>query len=149
MLPAITVHNQNGKSIELAKIGVPTVVYFYPKDDTPGCTVEAKGFRDSWKTLSAMGVYLLGVSADDAASHQAFAEKYQLPFDLVADTDKELAKAFGVPSTLGFFKRMTFVADEKGRIIKVYREVEPANHARELSRCLKRAGLSAVCMASR
>jgi thioredoxin-dependent peroxiredoxin len=94
--PAFSLPDANGKMVLLKDFtGKDVIVYFYPKDDTPGCTKEACGFRDDWKTLQKMGVAVLGVSADDAASHQRFATKYKLPFTLLSDSDRKVMTAYG------------------------------------------------------
>jgi thioredoxin-dependent peroxiredoxin len=94
--PAFTLADANGRTVSLKDFaGKNVIVYFYPKDDTPGCTKEACGFRDDWKTLQKMGAAVLGVSADDAASHQKFAAKYKLPFTLLSDPDRTVMKAYG------------------------------------------------------
>jgi peroxiredoxin Q/BCP len=94
--PAFTLPDQDGKNVSLADfVGKNVVVYFYPKDDTPGCTKEACGFRDDWKTLQKLGVVVLGVSADDAASHTKFRTKYKLPFTLLSDPSRKTMTAYG------------------------------------------------------
>ncbi|HEX7047801.1 MAG TPA: peroxiredoxin [Gammaproteobacteria bacterium] len=109
------------------------VLYFYPKDDTPGCTTEACNFRDDIYRYKAKGVAVLGVSLDDVASHQEFAEKYELPFPLLADIEHDAAKKYDVLTTLGpmqFAKRETFLIDPNGRIAKHYADVDPEAHAK-------------------
>lgn len=111
------------------------VLYFYPKDDTPGCTTEACNFRDDIYRFKAKGAAVLGVSLDDVESHAEFAEKYELPFPLLADTDHEVAKKYDVLTTLGplkFAKRETFLIDPDGRIARHYAEVDPETHARQV-----------------
>ncbi len=115
------------------------VLYFYPKDDTPGCTVEACGFRDSWGEFEARGVKILGVSPDTAASHAKFARKHSLPFILLADPDKKAIEAFGAFGEKSMYGRKymgvlrsTFVIDKKGIIAKVFPKVTPAGHAAEI-----------------
>ena len=112
--------------------GKPAVVYFYPKDDTPGCTVEAHGIRDAWDEFTKAGVTVVGVSTDDNESHAAFAAKHHLPFALLPDPDGEMARAFGVPMTAGFAGRVTFVIDREGKIAKVFPDVDPSGHAEEI-----------------
>lgn len=131
--PPIRTRAHDGQAVNLSELrGKPVVVYFYPKDDTPGCTVEAEGIRDEWPELSKTGAVVLGVSTDDADSHRAFASKYQLPFLLLPDPDAEIAKAFGVPLKNGRAKRVTFVIDKAGKIARVFPEVTPKDHAKEL-----------------
>lgn len=137
LLPNMAIRTQLGK-VNLRKPGGPLVIYFYPKDDTPGCTTEAKGFRNAWKDLTDLGVRVIGVSSDSRKSHQEFQKKYQLPFDLAADGDYQVAEAFGVPTRFGFFARITFVADENGRIIKTYPDVDPDQHAKEIVELLRK-----------
>ena len=94
--PAFTLPDQNGKPVSLKDFaGKDVVVYFYPKDDTPGCTKEACGFRDDWKTLQKLGVVVLGVSADNAQSHQKFISMYKLPFTLLSDADRKVMEKYG------------------------------------------------------
>ena len=132
---------QNGDKVRLADFrGRPVVVYFYPKDDTPGCTAEAQGMRDEWTALQAAKAVVIGVSTDSADSHRAFTQKYELPFLLLPDPDAKIARAFGVPVHLGFAKRVTFVIDKQGRIAKVFPDVSPKGHAQEVLAVLR--GLS-------
>ena len=122
----------DGTAIDLHALGKPTVVYFYPKDDTPGCTTEACAFRDVWSKYQEAGVMVVGVSTDDDASHKAFAEKHELPFPLIADTDERWAKAFGVSVKAGYAERVSFLLGADGKIIKVYPGVDPGVHAQEV-----------------
>jgi len=110
-LPAVTQHNQEGRQVTLAHAGATgyLLVYFFPKADTPGCTKQACSLRDAYAVLSARGVKIFGVSTDSVNSQKAFQEKYQLPFDLLADEDATVISAFGVPKTLGFAKRQAFL----------------------------------------
>jgi peroxiredoxin Q/BCP len=129
---------QTGQAVNLKELrGKPVVVYFYPRDDTPGCTVEAQGLRDEWSALQATGAVVIGVSTDANESHKAFAEKHQLPFLLLPDPDGKIAAQFGVPVTLGFAKRVTFVIDAQGKIAKVFPSVQPKGHAQEVLAALK------------
>ena len=107
------------------------VLYFYPKDDTPGCTVEACKFRDSLSELQKLGVVILGVSKDSVASHKKFAEKYHLNLPLLSDESKEIIKAYDAWGALGT-KRKTFLIDPNGEIKKVYENVNPTVHAGEI-----------------
>ncbi len=134
--------DQDGHPISLADFkGKPVVLYFYPKDDTPGCTKEACSFRDGYAAIQATGAVILGVSADDAASHKAFAAKYHLPFRLVADADHRIIDAYGVRMpVLGWAKRTTFLIDRSGVVRKVFEGVNPAGHDQEVLAALK--GLS-------
>jgi thioredoxin-dependent peroxiredoxin len=140
--PALTLTLQDGKTVELASLkGKQVAVYFYPKDDTPGCTVEAQGIRDQWEAFQKAGVQVFGVSTQDAASHTAFIDKHNLPFPLVVDTDKKVTNAFGVPLRSGteLASRQTFLIGADGNIKQIWREVKPAEHAGQV---LEAAGAS-------
>ncbi len=141
--PAIQAMDQNGKNIRLSDYaGKSTVVlYFYPKDDTPGCTKEACTLRDGHSVLQAAGAVVLGVSSDDVKSHAAFAAKYHLPFSLLADPEKVIINAYGVKMFgLGLAKRVTFVIDSQGVIRKIFRDVKPAGHDQEVLAVVKNLG---------
>ncbi len=140
--PAFQSVDQDGRPIALADFkGHPVVLYFYPKDETPGCTTEACSFRDGYTAIQATGAVILGVSADTAASHKTFAAKFHLPFRLVADPDRRIIDAYGVRMPiLGWAKRTTFLIDASGVIRKVFVGVNPAGHAQEVLTALK--GLS-------
>ncbi|MGH7933830.1 MAG: peroxiredoxin, partial [Candidatus Binataceae bacterium] len=108
---------------------------FYPKDNTPGCTKEACAFRDGYAILQQAGIVVFGCSIDSAASHAKFIKKYHLPFPLLLDPDKKIAKAYGADNgipILGLDKRITYVIGEDGRILKVYPDVDPAANARQI-----------------
>lgn len=141
LAPAFSLIDQNSKPQQLADYrGRWVVLYFYPKDDTPGCTKEACNFRDDIAKLRALGAQVLGVSLDDAASHAEFAEKHGLPFPLLADTEGEVSKAYGSYSSLGplrFARRHTFIIDPAGRIARIYRKVDPDTHSTEVIADLK------------
>jgi peroxiredoxin Q/BCP len=131
--PDFTVTAHDGQKVELAALrGRYVVIYFYPKDDTPGCTKEACGFRDAAAPLATAGVVVLGVSEQDAASHAAFAAKYELPFPLLPDEHGALAAAYHVPVTLGMARRITYLVGPDGRIARVWPSVSPTGHAREI-----------------
>lgn len=122
-----------GRPIELAATrGAPSIVFFYPKDETPGCTKEACAFRDAWGKLTAAKVTVFGISRDSSASHALFREKYALPFPLAADTEGTISRSYGVKSTLGMTERVTFLVAADGRIAKVYPNVDPGVHVDEL-----------------
>ena len=110
-LPAVTVNNQDARPVDLATAGGDgwTLVYFYPQADTPGCTKQACSLRDAYAKLIEKNVRVYGVSTDSAKAQKAFQEKFHLPFDLLADVDKKVLVAFGVPSTMGFAKRQAFL----------------------------------------
>lgn len=112
--------------------GKSVVLYFYPKDETPGCTKEACAFRDAWKDLEATGVILVGISTDSEESHKKFAEHHKLPFHLVSDADGAIAKAYGVPNHAGFLERHTIVIGPDGNVKKIYRSVDVTKHAAEV-----------------
>ncbi|MBK6686139.1 MAG: peroxiredoxin [Deltaproteobacteria bacterium] len=138
-VPQLSLLLQDGQHFELpAPADQLVLVYFYPKDDTPGCTIEAQGLRDTFPELAAAGVRVLGVSTQDAASHQAFIEKHSLPFPLVVD-DGKVAEAFGVPLRNGLAARQSFLL--KGpKVLKAWPAVIPANHAAEVLAAAKSAG---------
>ncbi len=116
------------------------VLYFYPKDDTPGCTREACAFRDDMHKLKESGAQVVGISVDDSRSHAAFAQKYHLPFTLLADDSAEVAARYGALLNLGLFKvakRYTFLIDPQGKVAKVYVKVETSKHSQEIIDDLK------------
>src|ERR1700687_3470782 len=115
--------------------GRKVILYFYPKDETPGCTKEACAFRDGYSRFSNAGLTVLGCSVDSADAHKKFIQKYNLPFSLLLDPDKKIATAYGAANgipVLGLDRRITYVIDENGKIIKVYPSVDPSTHATEI-----------------
>jgi thioredoxin-dependent peroxiredoxin len=138
--PVFTAKNANGETVRLKDLrGQKVVLYFYPKDDTPGCTKEACSFRDDFGAFKKRGIEVLGVSPDNEASHKKFTAKYKLPFTLLADPDHSIADAYGVYGEKKFMgrdymgvKRITFLIDEKGKIKKVFEKVKPEEHAQEV-----------------
>jgi peroxiredoxin Q/BCP len=123
----------DGRVIESAgRRDKPLVVYFYPRDETPGCTVEAEGFRDAAREFEAAGVDVVGVSTDSNEAHRGFATSHQLGFALVSDPDGRLASAFGVGVRMGFAQRITFVIDRTGSVGRVFDSVTPAGHATQV-----------------
>jgi len=137
--PDFTAKASDGTSVHLAALkGKPVVVYFYPKDETPGCTKEACSFRDAWDNLQKMGVVLIGVSGDTDDSHKGFASHYKLPFLLVSDPNGELAAKFGVPFTNGYAARQSFVIGPDGNVKKIYRKVDVSVHAQEIASDVQR-----------
>ena len=134
--PDFSLPDQNGLVNSLKEFsGKWLVLYFYPKDDTPGCTQEACAFRDDLHKLAALGAQVVGISVDDGKSHAEFAKKYHLPFPLLADSNKEVAARYGVLMNLGIFKiakRYTFLIDPQGHISKVYDKVETSRHSQEI-----------------
>jgi peroxiredoxin Q/BCP len=132
--PDFTATAHDGTQIHLSALkGKPVVVYFYPKDETPGCTKEACAFRDAWDGLQKKGVVLIGVSGDSDASHKAFADHHKLPFLLVADPNGDLCKAYGVSFNAGFAARQSFVIGADGNLKKIYRKVDVTAHAGEIA----------------
>lgn len=134
--PAFKLPDQSGKMHELGDYkGRWLILYFYPKDDTPGCTQEACEFRDDLYKLTALGAQIIGISVDDSASHAEFAKKYHLPFPLLADRDGRVADRYGALQNLmlvKFAKRYTFLIDPQGKIAKVYLKVDTSRHSREI-----------------
>lgn len=136
-IPEVLGIDQNGKEIKASDLaGKKVIIYFYPKDNTPGCTAEACSLRDGYADLRAAGYEVIGVSKDSEASHRKFIEKQSLPFTLIADTDTTLNQAFGVwaEKTMAGRKymgtvRTTFLVDESGRITDVLKKVDTKNHA--------------------
>ncbi|MCC5898962.1 MAG: peroxiredoxin [Phormidium sp. GEM2.Bin31] len=130
--PDFTAKDTNGDTITLSQFkGKTVVLYFYPKDDTPGCTKEAQGFRDAYAEIQGKDMVVLGVSMDDEASHKQFTEKYGLPFQLVADPDGTVTRAYDVEGG-GYSKRVTYIIDGDGKIIQVFDKVDTANHAKDI-----------------
>ncbi len=138
--PAFKAKNEKGETVSLADYkGKKLVLYFYPKDDTPGCTAEACDLRDNYQSFQSQGYEILGVSPDNEAKHQKFIAKHELPFSLLADTDNVVATAFGtwgeksmyVKKYMGIL-RTTFVIDEKGKIEKVIEKVDTKKHTAQL-----------------
>jgi thioredoxin-dependent peroxiredoxin len=127
----------DGSTVRLSDLrGKPVVLYFYPKDDTPGCTAQACGIRDSYEDFTEQGAVVLGVSPDDESSHVKFKQKYGLPFTLLADPEHEVADQYGVwgerkymGKTYWGVERSTFLVDQEGRIAKIMRRVKPDTHA--------------------
>ncbi|HEX5835055.1 MAG TPA: thioredoxin-dependent thiol peroxidase [Pyrinomonadaceae bacterium] len=138
--PAFKTTDANGETVSLKDLrGQKVVLYFYPKDDTPGCTKEACSFRDAWAKFKRQGIAVFGVSPDSEASHKKFETKYKLPFTLLADKDHAIADAYGVWGEKKFMGRTymgvlrtTFLIDEKGKIKKVFEKVKPEDHASEV-----------------
>ena len=132
--PPFSLSNQDGQVRTLAEYrGRPVVLYFYPRDATPGCTREACAFRGAWDRLQATGAVVLGVSTDDEASHRNFRNEHELPFDLLSDPESVAAGAYHVPVRLGSFTaRHTFLIDRDGRVAQIWRDVDPGVHANEV-----------------
>jgi peroxiredoxin Q/BCP len=135
--PNFSLPNQDGKVMKLADFaGSWLVVYFYPKDDTPGCTTQGRSFTASKADYDAAGINIVGVSADDTASHKNFTTKFAFKIDLLADTESGLMKALGLGQSewkgMKFWERTTFVVDPKGIVRKVYEKVDPEGHEKVL-----------------
>jgi peroxiredoxin Q/BCP len=134
--PDFTVPNQDGEQVTLSGLrGRPVVLYFYPKDGTPGCTIQACSLRDQIGELERRGAVVLGVSGDSVQTHRKFADKFGLPFTLLSDQDHQLGNAYGVwkfktmfGKQVGYYERTTFVVDAGGRIRKILPRVKPAAH---------------------
>ena len=142
--PDFTLPDQDGKTVSLKSLkGKQLVLYFYPKDDTPGCTKEACGFRDSLKAIEKINTVVLGVSMDNAVSHQKFIKKYSLPFPLLCDEDGTVSKAYGVYKLKNMYgktywgiERSTFIIDETGKLKAIFRKVKVDGHVDEVQAAL-------------
>jgi len=137
-LPAVTLRDMKGKAVTPKDLKLPAVLYFYPKDDTPGCTKEACGIRDAWGDFQKAGLKVYGVSADDAASHERFRAKYDLPFDLLT-ADTATLERLGVWKEKNMYgkkymgiARETYLLGPDGKVLKHYAKVKPEEHADEL-----------------
>lgn len=134
--PDFALPDQQGQTRKLADWrGKWLVLYFYPKNDTPGCTTEACNFRDDWLLLQELGAEVVGISVDSSASHAAFAQKYKLPFPLLADAQGQVATRYGALSdwlVYKFARRQTFIIDPQGRIARIYRSVDSDKHSAEI-----------------
>jgi thioredoxin-dependent peroxiredoxin len=138
--PDFAVNDEKGNKVKLSDFkGKKVVLYFYPKDDTPGCTAEACNLRDNYKALQKAGYVVLGVSTDDEKSHQKFIDKFELPFPLLADTNKELHEKYGTWVEKSMYgkkymgtARVTFVIDEHGKIEEIIEKVKTADHTAQI-----------------
>jgi thioredoxin-dependent peroxiredoxin len=150
LAPDFTLTSDSGKAVTLSSFrGTPVVLYFYPKDDTPGCTKQARGIRDAWGEFERRGAVVLGVSPDSVQKHEKFRDKYGLPFTLLADEDHAVAEKYGVwvqksfagkkfsTSSLFGIERSTFVIDADGNIAKIMRKVKPDTHVDEVLAALR------------
>lgn len=141
MAPAFSAKDQNGATVSLSDfIGKTVILYFYPKDDTPGCTAEACSFRDNYQSLLAKGFAVIGVSTDDEKSHKKFETKYSLPFPLIADQDKKIVEAYGVWVEKNMYgrkymgtARTTFIIDAGGVIAAVIEKVDTRNSSQQVT----------------
>ncbi len=141
LAPGFQLSDQHGEVVSLNQYqGQWVVLYFYPKDDTPGCTKEACSFRDNINHLINQQAVILGMSIDSIESHQSFATKFKLPFSLLADADATVSKRYGALLNLGFMKfakRHSFIIDPSGKIAKIYRKVDPEEHVQQVLEDLK------------
>ncbi|MBL8171464.1 MAG: thioredoxin-dependent thiol peroxidase [Acidobacteria bacterium] len=143
--PAFSLKNTDGKTVKLADFkGKKVVLYFYPKDMTPGCTKEACSFRDDYSTLQKRGAVVLGVSADDQTAHQKFTEKYSLPFPLLSDPTHEMIEKYGAWGEKSLYGRkfmgilrITYIIDENGKVAHVFNKVKPETHAQDVLKVLE------------
>ena len=139
-MPEFEVMDQDGKVVSSKELlGKKTIIYFYPKDNTSGCTAEACSLRDNYEAMVAKGYNVVGVSKDSVASHKKFAQKYELPFTLLADTSTEMIQAFGAWGEKSLYGRkymgtlrLTFIFDEKGTLIEIIEKVDTKNHAKQI-----------------
>jgi len=144
--PEFDLPASNGQNLALKDFkGKNIVIYFYPKDDTPGCTVEACGLRDSFKEIEKLNAVILGVSPDSVKSHGKFISKFQLPFILLTDEDKKMCQDYGVWVEKSMYgkkymgvARTTFIIDKKGKIVKIFEKVKPEGHNTEIIEALKK-----------
>jgi thioredoxin-dependent peroxiredoxin len=136
--PDFELESASGETVRLSDLrGKPVVLYFYPKDDTPGCTRQALGIRDSWAEFQRAGAEVFGISADTTASHERFRAKYELPFTLLADPEHKLAEPYGVGQQgKNSYERSTFVIDADGNVARIMRRVNPDQHADEVLQAL-------------
>jgi peroxiredoxin Q/BCP len=131
--PEVVGEQPGGRTTRLSTVrGHPAIVYFYPKDESPGCTKEACAFRDAFTRYQQLQVAIFGVSRDSSEIHAEFRKSHQLPFALVADESGAIAQAYGVSSPLGMSARVTFLVDATGRVARVWPDVDPAIHASEV-----------------
>ena len=145
--PDFTLADQAGKKVTLSKLkGSSVVLYFYPRDDTPGCTTEACAFRDAFADYKKAGAVILGVSPDDSASHAKFAKKFDLPFTLLTDNDKKVSEAYGVWKEKSMYgkkymgvERTTFVIDRQGKVAKIFPKVKVDGHSSAVLDAIKEA----------
>lgn len=145
LAPDFTANDQHGNPVTLSSFkGKKVILYFYPKDDTPGCTAEACNLRDNYQTLTQQGFVVIGVSTDSEKSHQKFIAKHKLPFILIADTDKKVHELYGTWQEKNMYGRKymgtvryTFLIDENGVILKIFTKVDTKNHTQQILDSLK------------
>ncbi len=140
--PNFSLPDNQGRQVSLSEFkGKWVVLYFYPKDDTPGCTTEACHFRDDFKLLQNLGAQVIGMSIDDSFSHKKFAEKYNLPFPLLSDASGEVASLYGALNNflvIKLAKRYTYLINPQGKIAKIYLSVDTSKHSQEIIEDLKK-----------
>ena len=136
--PDFELQSDSGETVRLSELrGKPVVLYFYPKDDTPGCTKQACGIRDAWGEFQRAGAEVFGISADSQASHERFKSKYSLPFTLLADPEHKLGEPYGVAQEgKSSYERSTFVIDADGNVTRILRRVKPDSHADQVLEAL-------------
>ncbi len=140
VVPNFKAKTQTGQKFELSDyLNKPLVIYFYPKDNTPGCTTQACGFRDQYQDFQDLGAEVIGISGDSEASHDSFAQKYNLPFILLSDKNKKLRNLFGVPTH--FFglvpARVTYIIDKQGKIISIFNSIKATVHIQHALKMIK------------
>jgi peroxiredoxin Q/BCP len=138
--PDFSAPNQEGKVVKLSNFrGKPVILFFYPKDQTPGCTREACSFRDEYSKFKKLGAVVLGISKQDSKEHQKFIEKHKLPFDLLVDSDGAIAKSFGVGTIpiIGLLRRKSILIGPDGKLVRFYEDVDPNTHTSEVLRDLE------------
>lgn len=140
-VPALSRVDHRGMVVNL-RAGTPTLLYFYPKDGSPGCTKEACAIRDAWDEYRLVQLRVIGVSTDSEERHRAFADQHGLPFSLISDPAHAWSEAFGVGTFQGMDERVSFLIDSSDRIVKVYEDVDPAVHASEVLQDAKALGLT-------
>jgi peroxiredoxin Q/BCP len=145
LAPDFALAADDGSEVRLSALrGRKVVLYFYPKDDTPGCTTQACGIRDQWGDFEESGALIFGISPDPVGSHQKFRDKFALPFPLLADTDHQVAERYGVWKEKSMYgrkywgnERTTFIIDEEGRIARIFPKVKPSEHAEKVLEALR------------
>ena len=137
--PDFELESDSGETVKLSELrGKPVVLYFYPKDDTPGCTRQACGIRDAWSEFEQAGAEVFGISADTVASHERFKAKYSLPFPLLADPEHRLGESYDVAQEgKNSYERSTFVIDADGNVARILRRVNPDEHADQVLAALR------------
>ncbi len=144
--PDFTMRDKDGKALKLSELRgkKDVVIYFYPKDFTPGCTTEATEFTRDYEKFKDAGIEIIGISPDDEESHQRFCQKMSIPYPLVADTNNEISRSYGAYGLKSFMgkeymgiNRSTFLADKTGKVVKVFKKVKPAGHSQEVLKALR------------